>query len=235
MRKASRKLLKSIAKFRTRLQADRADLARLLAARPAAERIAPLAAATPVPLEGSIYDPVFDHLDAELAAAETELAAAEKAHFAGQEDLVLLRRKLELANSNLSARHATIERFCRSQPGLKGGGIVASTPKDPDALAYQAWLTLEFLRSLEADAAAGRNPPALAPGVSIDAGVVAKDLEAGLPPLEAATTAVVEARSANVMALARADQSLAEAERLLTWVTGVLENLRGLAGTRRRA
>ncbi len=86
------------------------------------------------------------------------------------------------------------------------------------------------VRALEADAAAGRKPPALTAGVSINAGAVADHLEAGQPPLEAASAAVGAARSRDVLALERANKAFTEAERVATWVAGALENLSGLAG-----
>ncbi len=120
--------------------------------------------------------------------------------------------------------HAPIERFCRSQPRLKGAGIVDSTPKDAYALAHQVSMTLDFLRDLE------RSPQTLSAGASIDAGVVADDLEAGLPRLEAAITAVHGADSDVVLARVCANRAFAEAERVLSWVARTYEDLSALAG-----
>ncbi len=156
--------------------------AEALAARPAAPRG-----------EDFSYDLVFDHLYGELAEVEAELGCAEIEYGAAEIRVTQLRRKRERATSRLYASHRPIERFCRSQPDLKGAGIVGPTPESPDALAHQVALTVEFLRVLESDAAARRNATALAPGVRIDAGVLADDLEPGLLPLENAIAAEEEA------------------------------------------
>ena len=65
--------------------------------------------------------------------------------------------------------------------------------------------------------------------MSIDAGTVADHLEAGLLPLEAAIAAVDEAHSENKWALHRANEAFAQAERVVSWIGGLLENLSGLA------
>ncbi len=56
------------------------------------------------------------------------------------------------------------------------------------------------------------------------------NLEAGLPLLEAASAAVDAARSEKVWAQEQANEAFTEAERVVTWVAGALENLSGLAG-----
>ena len=116
MRKGACKLIRSIARLRSRLEVERAELGRRLAARPAASGVVVASGSSG---ESSIYGSLFDHLDAELGVAKTELTAVETAYVVGREDMVTLRRKLELVTSDLYDLHASIERFCHSQPRLK--------------------------------------------------------------------------------------------------------------------
>ncbi len=220
MRKPARRILRSIARLRSSLQVCRDHLGRRLAERHA---------------QRGAYGPVFDHLDAELKTVESELADAENGLAADQLSAALLRQKRDRASLELRDRHRPIERFCRSQPGLRGAGIVDSTPECPYALEQQATQTVDFLRALEADAAAGRNPPALTAGVSVDTGALADDLEGGLPRLQAAITAVERAESDVRLARGRANQGFVEAERVLSWVARMLDGLSGLAGEERLA
>lgn len=224
-RKPITRYLRSIARLRSTIKFSRATLGRHLAERPAA-----VSAATGKP--GFTYHPVFDHLDAELAAVHRELTAAESAYDCAQIEAIQLRRKRDRAAAKLHNQHTPIERFCRSQPDLKGAGIVGPTPEAADALALQVSTTVEFLRSL---AAAGPTPPGLRPGVKIDAGALADDLEAGLPRLNAAIRAVISADSDLRFARYRAEVAFNQAEGVVPWVSRTLENLSALAGEERLA
>ncbi len=62
-RRPARKLLRSIATLRSTLRRSRQRVCRLLAERPDAP-----------PAQDCTYSPIFDHLDAELAAVERDLA-----------------------------------------------------------------------------------------------------------------------------------------------------------------
>ncbi len=115
MRGPARKLIKSIAKLRSKLRADRGLLSRRLAERYAerlAERPAERRSAGAVPPVGvPIYESVFDHLGAELSAVETELAAAEEAYAAGQDRVAELRHQRDCTIPEVYRGHASIERF----------------------------------------------------------------------------------------------------------------------------
>lgn len=210
MRKPISKLLKSIVRLRATLQAFRDGIVRQLAERPAAA--------------GTSYGPVFDHLQAELAAVEPELSVAEDAYDVAQFRAGELREKRGLAVSRLSGEHVPIERLLRCQTHLKGVGAVAGTPQCRFVLARQVRRTARFLRKLE------REQPALACGIKIDAGDLAGGLEAGLGRLEASIAGVNEADGHVALAQERANRAFAEAERVVSWVTRTFESLGGLAG-----
>ncbi len=209
-RKPVRDLLKSIAALRSTIRSSHERLALRLAARPAAA--------------GADYGPVFSDLEAELAAVESELATAETDYAVSPPLAYQCRQARDRVASEVGDQHAVIERFCRSQPKLKGAGIVDSTPSSPLALARQVSMTVDFLRRLE------RTPQTLSAGVSIDAGTLAEDLETGLPRLEAAIAAVYEADSQVAWTRERANRTFAEAGRVLSWVARAYEGLSGLAG-----
>ncbi len=217
MRKSIVKLLKSIALLRAVLEASRDPLGDALAERAAASK-------------ASGYGPVFDHFYGELSDVEDELSTAESDYAAAGARLIELRHQRERAATDLYGRHAPIERFCRSQPHLKGAGITGATPESPAALARQAAVTLQFLRGLAADAAPGRTLPPLTPGVSVDAAAVADDLEPGLLPLENAINRVEEGEAIVAAARERANRAFAEADSVASCVGRALESLGGLAG-----
>ncbi len=215
-RKPARQLLKSIATLRATIRSSRELLARRLAERPAACR--PAAGAT------ADYRPVFDHFDAELAATRSELAAAEDTYDVSQAISFEARQARDRVASQVHDQHTSIERFCRSQPQLNGVGIVGPTPRNAEALALQVSWTLDFLRDFE------RNPRPLVGGAIIDAGVVADDLETGLPLLKAAIVTVAATDADVLWARQRANRVFAEACEVLSWVARTYGSLGGLAG-----
>ncbi len=220
MRKSARDLLKSIARLRSTLDGHRPRLSRRLAERPAV-------AADPT----GAFDPVFDHFDAELAVANRELTAAEHAYAVAEQRARKLGRDRQEEAAELHGRHAAVERFCRSQPGLRRVVLVGPTPEEPAALVQQAEQTVGFLRELEK----AEDAPLLTPGFSLDAGAVAEELADGLPRLEAAMVALDHARSDVAYARDRANRAFAEAGEVASWVAAALVGISGLAGEEKLA
>ncbi len=207
-------------RLRSTFQSHRARLARRLAERPAAVAMPP-----------GVYDAVFDHLDAELAGAHRDLTEAEHAYTAAEVRVGELRRELQQATTELCDQHSAIEGFCRSQPGLRGAGVVGRTQRDPQPLVQQAELTLEFFRELEN---AG-DAPVLTSGVGIDAGAVAQDLAANVPRLKAAMVVLDQAQAEVVYTRERANLAFLEAGWVAARVAGALAGLSGLAGEEKLA
>ena len=222
MRKSARDLLNSIAHLRSTLQSQRMRLGLRLAEHfAAASAVAARAAASDTTVA---YDPVFDLFDVKLAAADRELTGAEHALEACQGHVVERRQERQRAVTSLYSRQSAVARFCRSQPTLQDAGVAGPTAQSPEALIRQARRTLELLRDL------ARNPPALTPGVSIDAAAVADDLVAGVPRLEAAMIAVDRTQARVTEARERANRAFAAAGEAASWVGRALESICGLAG-----
>ncbi len=217
-RKPARELLQSLRRLRCTVEAERARIARDLAGRLAAP-----------PGATGAYSSVLSHLEAEILALETDLAAAEDAYLEEKPLPAKLRRRRNAAFAELYETHGPLRRLLATFPDVRCAGFVAQTPRDPRALVAEAEDTVEFLRRLEGD------PPPPSRGVSIKPGVVATALEAkcrrlgtGLDELEAAELEVRVARE-------EAEAALARAERVGPWVVQAIEGLAGLAGVGRES
>ncbi len=139
-RKSVRQILKSIGALRATVRSERDRIGRRLADRLAA----PTHAA-----EG--YSLVLTHLEAELAAIETDLAAAEDAYANLKHRPAELRRRRDRAALKLYERLAPLRRLLSRLPELRSAGIVGSTPSAPRSLVEQTTQTVAFLRQLERD------------------------------------------------------------------------------------
>ncbi len=210
-RKPVRKLLERIAERRTNLRSSRAHLVRRLAARPAAP-----------PGAAGAYGLVLDHLDAELAAVETGVTAAEDGYVQARERVTASRRERNCAADDLRELYIPIQHVVGRLP-VRGAPVLAFNPDSPAALAHHMPLAIQVLRDL------AREPPPKVIGVTIDAGVLAGELEAGLAPLEAGLRALIEAESDLQVARARADEAFGPAQPVVKWVSQALGGLRGLA------
>ena len=217
MRKPVRQCLRLIADLRSSIRESRDSLSRQLARRAAALSGAPAGDAT-------IYQPILDYLDAELAAAHRELADAERAYDAAQPELPRLRRRRDAVAAELRDLAAPLPRLLRGLPGLPGAGIPVALPESPVGLADLLPDILDFLRRLE------RNPSPPIAGIRIDAGALAAELEPRMRRLEDCLRSVGKAGVAEDCARTLANQALARARRVATWVGLTLENLAGLAG-----
>ncbi len=177
------------------------------------------------------YPPVLGHLDAELAALESDLGAAEDAYGTVKQRAAGLRRRRDRAVADLYRLHAPLQRLLISLPELRDAGIalivgndvyrrswrtnnpwtrawcVGPTPKAPRPLADQAARTVDLLRQLQ------RDPPPPIRGVIIDPGAAAADLEGATERLAAVLEEfeVVEARA--VAARAEAEATIALTDR----------------------
>lgn len=104
-----------------------------------------------------------------------------------------------------------------------GGGIVDPAPRAARPLIRHVRLTLSLLRSLT------RDSPALA-GVDVDPDTLAGELEPRADRLEAVCDALEEAGAAVHVCRGSADQALADADRVVSWVARSLEGLYRLGG-----
>ncbi len=210
MRKPAARRLKSIARLRSLFRTSREALATALARRSAATGG-----------EAVAYDPLFDHLDAELAAAERHLAAAEDAYH---------RDRAETSNLRLRRDEAAAELYAHQRPTRRlllhlgrAPEIAESTPRAAAALARQTRLTLGLLRHLE-----GRPQPT--EGVEIHHRALAARLQPRLARLEDLCDALLSARAVTAATCEQADGALAAADRVVPGVARSLEGLYRLAG-----
>ncbi len=210
MRKPASRRLKSIARLRALLRTSRRHLDAALARRSAA-----------IGGEPADYGPLFDHLDAELAAAERHLAATEGAyHHDRFEAASLCQRRGEAASELYDHQRPTRRLLVQlvSEPALG-----SSTPRDARGLARQTRLTLQVLQRLE-----HRPPPVT--GVEVHPRALAARLELRLGRLEDLCDALIAVRASTAASCEQADRALATADGTVSCVAGSLEGLCRLAG-----
>ncbi len=211
-RKSVRQILESIGRLRATVRSERVRIGRRLAERLAAPTRAAQA-----------YSLVLAHLEAELAAIETDLAAAEDAYGNLKHRPAELRRRRDRAALKLYERLAPLRRLLSGLPELRSTGIVGSTPSAPRPLVEQTAQTVAFLRQLE------RDPPPPMHGVIIDPGAAAEDLEAAGGRLGALLEELKGAEAQATAARAEAERALAHAKSVAPFVMQALEGLAGLA------
>ncbi len=212
-RKPVDRRLKSITRLRAILRGsrDRLDrrLRRLLAARSDA---------------GFSYRPIVDHLDGELVAVKRRLAEAEDAYALARAQPPTLRQQRDERVIELYDHYDSIRRFLAGVFARRyGTGIADPVPRAAQPLIRHVRLTSSLLRSLK------RDSPALA-GVELDPGALAGELEPRADKLEAVCESLEVACVAVGLDRESADQGLAEADRVASWVARSLEGLYRLAG-----
>ncbi len=221
MRKATAKRLESIARLRAGIAASRERLGRRLTARPAAPSG-----------EDFSYGPLFDHLDAELAAIERRLQAAELAY--GQAEMHLSRARGARNDdaARLYALQCDAKRLLEAALGsgreLSALGFGA-TSRSPQALTLQVKRTIPFLRDLK------RVNPLPIVAASFNASAFADRLQTELERVEALSQAAVQADHAAAGSRSDADDAAAEVDRIFPSVLEVFESLCHLVGESRLA
>ncbi len=213
MRKPARRRLDSITRLRglLRVSRDQLDLRlrRLLAARSEA---------------GFSYRPIVDHLDDELIAVERRLAEDETAYGAAQLQPPQLRRQRDELATDLHDHYDSTRQLLTGVFSRRyGGGLVEPAPRSAQPLIRHVRLTTSLLRSLTPDS------PALS-GVDLDPGALAGELTPLADRLDAVCTALEEACATVQISRASADQALADADRIVSWVARSLEGLYRLGG-----
>ncbi len=197
----------------------RAPMGRDLASRPAA-------------LAGvkRAYFAVFDHFEAEVAAAEVVLAAAEGTYAAATQRFVDLRRQRDEAAAELYGLLAPLRRCLATLP-VRGAGVSVTTPPPSEvpALLEQAAQTEELLWLLE------RDPPPPNRWLSLEAAPVAAELEGRRWRLEALLEEIEVTDAAVLPARKEAARALEEAGRVTSAVTGAMQGLAGLGEDARSA
>lgn len=211
-RKSVRALLKSIGQLRATVAAERALIARRLAARPAA----PPAAAGAYPL-------VLEHLGAELLALETGLATAEDGYAMVKQLPADLRRERDRAATRLHKLHGPLRRLLGNFFEVPGPGSAGRALRGPHRLVAEAAWTLGLLRRLE------RDPPPPVRGICLDPGAAADELETAHDRLESVLDELDAAEARAAVARADTEAAVAQAESVVPWLTRALEGLAGLS------
>ncbi len=214
-REAVGDLVGTIGRMRGLLRSARDPIARGLAARPAA----------PAGAEGA-YRAVFEHLEAEVAAGERALAAAEDARAAAELRPVELRQERDEAASELSRLVARLQRILVTLPLLGDGELAAGAPAAPVELPAAARSLVELLRRLE------RDPPPVF-GWSLEAGAAAAELETGSWRLEALVEELGTAEAAVVPARQEVMREVGRTDRVASAVSEAMQGLAGLGEDRR--
>ncbi len=213
MRKASSKLLRTIAQAHWMIGYWRESLCRELAERPAAPRRAARG-----------YGMLLDHFDAELAVVAQKVGDAERRYAEEKVRPHKLRLVRDFHAAELGDLHKPLPRFLGSRPELTGCHVVRPAPKAREGLARQVERTLDFLRGLDGDV------PGPMGGIIFDSAELAGDLETGLRELEASVNALEGAEAEVAFLKDRADTAFGEAKKVASAVVGMMEGLGGLAG-----
>ncbi len=212
-RKAVTRRLKAAARLHSFILATRDRLDRSLSRRPAAP-------------DGCSYRPVFDHLLAELVAVERRLGEGEDAYDLARLQLSERRQSRLSAQVELHTRESRIRRFVRATSLYRGGvelRAAGSTPKGGTALVMQVRGTLELLRMLERHS----DPDAV---IILDPAVLAGELETVLDKFRSEDARLDDARFAANSRRAKADEAIAEYDRVVPWVARGFESYCQLAG-----
>ncbi len=216
MRKASSKLLRTIAQARWTIGYWHESLCRELAERPAAPRRA----------ERS-YGALLDHLDAELGVVEQQLGDAERRYAEEKVRPRKLRLVRDFHAAQLADLHKPIPRLLGSRPELRGCHAVRPAPKAREGLARQVERTVDFLRGLDGDV------PGPVGGIIFDSAELAGDLETGLRELEKSVSALEGAEAEVSFLKDQADTAFMEASQVASAVVGLMEGLGKLVGSER--
>ncbi len=217
-RKAVKKHLKAAAGLRSCLAAYRDRLSRDLARRPA------------VPSEpGFDYQPYFEHMDAELAAAGRALESAEDGYVRDKSSLIGLRRSQRQVASELFDLQSATKRLLGGilPSGLENTLLGGTTPRGAVELARQVRATVMLLHDFDGF------PPAPVAGVTFDAPALAAELEAGRRQLEVSIATLIEAEAGVTGSCSLADDAAAEAARVCLWVARCMEGFGHLTGESR--
>ncbi len=205
------KMLGAIARIGAIIRSGRQDFGDGLASRPAAP-----------PGARAAYGPILEHLEAEVAVAERDLAAAEGAYAAAQRRCADLRRRRDEEASELYQLLAPLQRVLVTLPVLAGGDVVAGTPASAPALVEHAGCTVQLLGQLE------RDPPPPVCWVFLEAGEVAAELEARCRGLEALVEEIGVADAAVGPMRVEAARVFDRAGKVASAVAGAMEGLAGL-------
>ncbi|MCP3961162.1 MAG: hypothetical protein GY719_25225 [bacterium] len=215
-RKAVTKRLKAIARLRSMIRVSGGELSERLARRPAAPRG-----------EGFGYGEVFAHWDAELAAVERELAAAEDAYVRRKELIVTVRGLRDQAISDLYQEQTAVQGLLQSLPDSRElvlEGIAGAVPQDSSALALRARRTAVLLRRLQ------RTGRWRGDKVGVEVANLIEALEEGGRELEMLVSELEDAQAAVDAARCRAEERVAGVDGVVPWITRGLESLCRLAG-----
>ncbi len=178
---------------------------------------------------GAFSGPYLEFLDGELAAIESGLITAEDAHVRHLIRTVELRRRSKedvaaLYDKQISARQV-LSGLYGAQRGFELAAVSGETPRHHQALAEQVDQTVKLLRD-----PAAAEPAVKIAGITVDAVVVADDLEAGRGRLLASRRGLQRTLKASDGTRARVNAAIREFDQVFPWVAGSLENAFRLAG-----
>ncbi len=210
-RKSVRQVLQSIGRLRVTVETEGTRIARGLARRLAAP-----------PAAAELYPLVLGHLEAELLALLTDLAAAEDAYAAAKAQPPKLRARRDVAFAQLYEMHGPLRRLLATFPVIECAGISSQTPRDPRTLVSEAGETVDLLHRLE------QNPPPPNRGISMDPGALAAEVEAARQRLESVLDELEIAEARALAARQETEATMARTEMVAPWVMRALEGLAGL-------
>ncbi len=167
---------------------------------------------------------IVDHLDGELVAVQDRLAGAEDAYDHAQLQPPKLRERRDELAEELYNRYDSTRRLLAGAFARRyGTAVVEPAPRAAEPLIRHVRLTSSLLHCLRPDSA-------VLAGVKIDPAALAGELDPRAEELEAVCEALLTARADVGTRLQGADDALAEADRVVSWVARSLEGFYRLGG-----
>ncbi len=209
----------SIAEVRASVHAHRGRIGRQLEERPAA------------PGEAAYSQAYFDHMDAELAAVESDLVQAEDQHVRKQIQVSQVRKQTdEIASAvydkQTAARQILVGLY-GSEHQFELAAVSGKTPQGPTTLPEQVDQTVKLLRNPE-----GEVPAKRVGGVDVDFTGLADDLETGLGQYRSSRVELERRRKEADATRLEANLAIEAYDQVFPWVASSLQGLFRLVGER---
>ncbi len=220
-RKPVVKLLRSIVKLRAILRTSKSNLARRLKSH--------VGRRPPAPRDQHFcYRPLFWNFDVHLTILEQLLAGAEDVYACNKLLAGHLRRQRNRARSSLHRRQSHLRLVLSALPGagdrLECYGISGATPEAGPELIWTAERTLDLLGTIDPAA------PELVVAIKLDVAALTRGLRTRIDKLKAAICELEDASVALATSHCDAQQAIIQADEVVGWIAGTLENLSHLAG-----
>ncbi len=188
----------------------------------------------PSPDSGFSYQSMFDHMDGELAKAESQLVEAEDRHVRQLVVIRQLRRHRDQGATDVyqkqTAARGILAHLYGKDRDFEVAAVSGKTPQSSRVLAEQVDQTVKLLRDPE-----GESPSHKVAGVGVDLTAMADDLESGQQGLIEVRVELVKAKKIADGTRQTTKRAIEEFDLVFFWAARSLEQTFLLAGERELA